>query len=223
MIFGTASKYPANGKLTNGYRLFEWTMRKQNVPRFWMRGITGENCVTTEEMEFLKSNGCRTALVYDDLTERIVSRNGAVPEAQRAIEALRKLRVPSFSNKALFVRFGSDWSMNHNWMLSFAYILRENGYVPGFMGNTDSSKRFCFDRECGHFYHASKAIGGYGAIFGATEPKNAFEPENWSPYCPSDFKQSDMLLWETGGMVVCGDVCADAVYARDDTVLSYFY
>ena len=51
MIFGTESKYPANGKLTNGYRLFEWTMRKQNVPRFWMRGIAGENCVTTEEME----------------------------------------------------------------------------------------------------------------------------------------------------------------------------
>ena len=157
MIFGIESTYPSNGKLTNGYRLFDWVMRKQDVPRFWLRGITGEYGVTREEMAFLKANGCRTALVLNGLTERIVSQNGAVPEAQRALEALRRLRVPSFSEIALFVRFAPNWSMNHNWMLSFAYTLCENGYIPGFIGNTDSSKRFRFDRECGHYKHASEA------------------------------------------------------------------
>ena len=61
MIFGIESTYPSNGKLTNGYRLFDWVMRKQDVPRFWLRGITGEYGVTREEMAFLKANGCRTA------------------------------------------------------------------------------------------------------------------------------------------------------------------
>ena len=222
MIFGIESTYPSNGKLTNGYRLFDWVMRKQDVPRFWLRGITGEYGVTREEMAFLKANGCRTALVLNGLTERIVSQNGAVPEAQRALEALRRLRVPSFSEIALFVRFAPNWSMNHNWMLSFAYTLCENGYIPGFIGNTESSKRFCFDRECGHYKHASDAASRCGALFGATEPESDAPPESWTPFCPSDFTQSDMSLWETGGRVVCGDVCANVVYVRDEAICKHF-
>ena len=119
----------------------------------------------------------------------------------------------------VFVRFGDDEFMNHNWMISFAAILSEYGYLAGFIGNTDSSLNFCFDRECGHFYNATKQIGCYGALYGATEP-DCNAPENgWKPYFPSDFSADDISLWESREVIKCGEAeLASPVYARDTGV-----
>ena len=59
MIFGVKSKIPSDMKLTNGYSLFDWIMRKKDVPEFWMRNITGESRITPDELAFLKNKGCQ--------------------------------------------------------------------------------------------------------------------------------------------------------------------
>ena len=223
MIFGVKSKIPSDMKLTNGYSLFDWIMRKKDVPEFWMRNITGENRITPDELAFLKNKGCRVALLIDGIPEAEAASNNAAARAFETLDALRKLKVPSFSGKAVFVRFGDDEFMNHNWMISFAAILSEYGYLAGFIGNTDSSLNFCFDRECGHFYNATKQIGCYGALYGATEP-DCNAPENgWKPYFPSDFSADDISLWESREVIQCGEAeLASPVYARDLSVLDSF-
>ena len=52
MIFGADSSFPSNTRLTNGYTLFDWVMRKNCFPAFWGRNILGENSITEEEIEF---------------------------------------------------------------------------------------------------------------------------------------------------------------------------
>lgn len=55
LIYGTNSGMPANTRLTNGYTLYEWVMRKSCFPSFWGRSLTGERKITAEEIEFLRS------------------------------------------------------------------------------------------------------------------------------------------------------------------------
>ena len=50
------STVPANTRLTNGYLLYDWVMRKSCYPSFWGRPLTGEGAITESEMEFLKGN-----------------------------------------------------------------------------------------------------------------------------------------------------------------------
>lgn len=173
MIFGIESTYPSNGKLTNGYRLFDWVMRKQDVPRFWLRGITGEYGVTREEMAFLKSErmqdrfGSERPYGADRIAKR--SRAGSAARARSLATAAGTLVFGDCAFCALCAELEHEPQLG--W-LSFAYTLCENGYIPGFIGNTDSSKRFRFDRECGHYKHASEADSRFGALFGATEPES---------------------------------------------------
>lgn len=46
------------------------------------------------------------------------------------------------------------------------YLCVLNG-IPGFIGNTDSSKNFNFDRQCSHYVQATHDVGEYGrAVLG---------------------------------------------------------
>ncbi|MEE1027031.1 MAG: hypothetical protein U0L55_08510 [Acutalibacteraceae bacterium] len=67
------------------------------------------------------------------------------------------------------------------WMISFAQVIFANGYVPGFIGNTDSSKNFNFDRQASHFVQATRDMDCFGAILAATEPKCESIPDYWNP------------------------------------------
>ena len=65
-IFGVKSDIPANTKLTNGYTLFDWAVRKNEVPSFWTRNISGKNCLSKEEIRFLTSKKCKILLFFND-------------------------------------------------------------------------------------------------------------------------------------------------------------
>ena len=147
LIYGTDSAMPANTRLTNGYNLYEWVMRKSCFPSFWGRSLTGERRITAEEIEFLRSKRCKIALVIRDLNEQEICQNDGTHSAIKAVEAAKNAGVPQNKGIALFAYIPSEWSVNHNWMTSFAGNLLNNGYIPGFIGNTDSSKNFNFDRE----------------------------------------------------------------------------
>lgn len=218
-IFGVYSATPINKKLKNGYTMHDWVKRQKGYPAFCMRTLTGDEPLTAEEIAFLQKQNCKIGLVLCDLTEAQVSANSDKGIAQKATEAAKALGVPQNENIVLFAEIKPEWSVNHNWMLSYAHNLVMNGYLPGFIGNTDSAKNFNFDRQTSHYVQATADTNGFGAVYGATEPKLDGIPEQWEPYCPSALNREDMGLW------VCGTTTFDTqqvetVYAQNENILN---
>ena len=217
-IFGVSSATPINKKLKNGYTMYDWVKRQKCFPAFCMRTLSGENKITTEEIEFLKARDCKIGLVIRNLTEAKVSGINGTEDALKAVQAAKELGVPQNECIALFAEIKPEWSVNHNWMISFAQTVFANGYVPAFIGNTDSSKNFNFDRQCSHFVQATKDVNCFDAIFMATEPKLDSAPEEWTPYCPSALEPEDISLWSCGTTTFDFTGVED-VYAKDNKVL----
>lgn len=207
--YGVSSSEPSNQKLKNGYTLYDWVMRQKTFPAFWGRTLLGENEVTEEEIAFLREKDCKIMLVIKDLTEKGVSGTNGTEDALRAIEKAKSLEVPQKEGIAIFAEIKADWSVNHNWMISFAQTLFENGYVAGFIGNTDSSKNFNFDRQCSHYVQETESADQLGAVYVSTEPKCGEMPEEWTPYCPSALNPEDMHFWS------CGETTFDSIKVED--------
>ena len=174
---------------------------------------------TTLEIDFLKAKGCKLALMVRDLKEASVSCDNGTGDAQRAIATAKHFNVPQNKGIAIWADIQPDWSINPNWMLSFAKELSENGYLPGFLGNTDSSINFNFDRECSNFIQLSDDVDHYGALYGATEPKLSGRPKSWNPYCPSALDPESLSLWVCGKIFFC-NLKVDEIYARDEVILN---
>lgn len=213
-IFGVRSKTSANTKLSNGYTLYDWVMRKNCPPAFWARSISGEEIVTKDELEFLKNKNCKIALLFDELTENEVSSGNGKESAEKAIKAAQELGVPEDENIAIIAVIEDSWSVYNGWMINFAKELRSKGYMPGFIGNTDSSMNFNFDRHYSHFFEA-----GNNAICGATQPKINGEPAEWRPYAPSAVEVFDIQLWQTEEDKY-KDINFAYIYACDDDTLN---
>ena len=218
IIFGANSTAPANQRLKNGYTLYDWVMRQRCFPAFWGRTLLGENAITAEEVEFLRNKDCKIALVLRDLTEAQISGINGTEDALRAAEAAKALGVPQNKGIAVFAEIKPDWSINHNWMISFAQTLVANGYTPGFIGNTDSSKNFNFDRQCSHYVQATEGVNQFGAVYWATEPKRKGIPQKWVPYCPSALEPEDIHLWARG-TTMFDQIVVDDIYAKNEKVL----
>ena len=217
-VFGVSSVTPINETLKNGYTMFDWVMRQDGYPAFCMRTLIGEDKITAEEIAFLRGRHCKIGLVIRDLTEAKVSAVNGTQDALKAVKAARELGVPQDGRIALFAEIKPAWSVNHNWMISFAQTVVANGYVPGFIGNTDSSFNFNFDRQCSHFVNATKDVHSFGAVYMATEPKCFSWPEKWAPYCPSALKPGDISLWSCD-TTTFDTMQVENVYARDENVL----
>ena len=217
-IFGVGSATPINKKLKNGYTMYDWVKRQKCFPAFCMRTLCGEDKITAEEIAFLKSKDCKIGLVVRDLTEAAVSGVNGKEDALKAVEAAKELGVPQNEGIALFAEIKPAWSVNHNWMISFAQEVCANGYLPGFIGNTDSSKNFNFDRQCSHYVQATADVNFFGAVYMATEPKCDGVPEEWAPYCPSALGTEDMHLWSCG-TTTFDSLHVEDVYAKDEKVL----
>lgn len=218
--FGISSAESSNKRLKNGYTFFDWVMRQKGFPDFWCRTLLGENPISQDEIEFLKSKDCKIALVMRDLTENIVSSSDGSADGARAADAAASLGIPE--GTFILAEINDDWSVNHNWMISFAQTVVSMGYTPGFIGNTDSSKNFNFDRQCSHYAQATENENQYNAVYCATEPKCVDEPDDWTPYCPSALQPEDMELWMTGD-ISFNDISADVVYAKTKEILNKMF
>lgn len=219
-MFGVYSVTPINKKLKNGYTMYDWVMRQKGFPAFCMRTLDGENAITAEEIAFLQNKDCKIGLVIRDLTEAAVSAASGTQNALKAVEVAEELGVPQ--GVALFAEIRPEWSVNHNWMISFAQTVMANGYVPGFIGNTDSSKNFSFDRQCSHFVNATKDMNCFGAVYMATEPKLDSMSEEWTPYCPSALEPADISLWCCGSTTF-DFIQVEDVYAKNERVLEMMW
>lgn len=223
MLFGVTTKEAANTTLSNGYDLHSWVMRMKGFPAFWGRSLSGKNRITPEEKAFLTEKSCKTALILDSLTEAQVSANNGSLEALCAVKAARELGVPANKKIALSAYIGSDWSVNHNWMISYAHTLLDNGYIPGFIGNTDSSQNFNFGRQCSHYVQFMRDIAKNQTIYWATEPKPKKTPPKWQPFCPSALTPGKIHLWKTGEEVQYGETALPLSYARDELVTRHMW
>ena len=56
LLFGVDSKIQANDLLQNNIDQFEWVVRNKIYPNFYGRYLTGENCLTKDEIKFLASS-----------------------------------------------------------------------------------------------------------------------------------------------------------------------
>ena len=72
-VFGVNSATPINKRLKNGYTMYDWVARQKGFPSFCMRTLCGEEKITAEEIEFLRSKDCKIGLVIRDLIEKSVS------------------------------------------------------------------------------------------------------------------------------------------------------
>lgn len=221
--FGVKTTVPSNQRLSNGYDLFHWVTRKRDVPAFWMRNLTGEKAVQSDEVSFLKTKNCKVGFFLHDFTERAITSGDGTAEAMRAIEAAIALNVPRYAGIAVFAVIPGNWNINHNWMMSFARRLCEKGYIPGFIGNTDSSKNFSFNRECGHFIQATYSVNHYRAVYGATEPSAKSMANGWAPFAPSDLDPSQISLWCDDEIIPFREIASEPVYAGSESVLQYFW
>ncbi len=218
ITYGVNSITPSNKLLKNGYTLYDWVKRQKCFPKFWGRTILGDGCITKEEIAFLREKDCKILLVIRDFTEKTVSSANGTEDAMRAVEAAKELGVPQNEGIALFAEIKPEWSINNSWIISFSRTVAANGYVPGFIGNTDSSKNFNFDRQCSHFVEATKNVDCFGAVFMATEPKSEEMPKEWAPFCPSALEPEDIHLWSCGKTAI-GQIEVEDVYAKDKKVL----
>lgn len=217
-IFGVSSLMPINKRLKNGYTMYDWIMRQKGFPSFCLRTLSGEDSIAAKEIEFLNEKNCKIGLVVRDLTEAKVSKWDGEKEALEAIEAAKALGVPENKGIALFAEIKPEWSVNHDWMVSYARTLFNNGYIPGFIGNTDSSKNFNFDRQCSHYIQTTKKDNYFNVVIMATEPKCTGTPTGWLPYCPSELNPEDMHLWMCG-TTTFDLIHVDDVYAKDEKVI----
>ena len=217
-IFGVNSATPINKKLKNGYTMYDWIKRKKCFPAFCMRTLCTEDKITTEEIEFLRGKDCKIGLVIRNLTEAQISAVNGTEDAMCAVNAAKELDVPQNHGIAIFAEIKPEWSINHSWMFSFAQTLSANGYIPGFIGNTDSSKNFNFDRQCSHFIQATKDANYFGAVFMATEPKIEGTPDEWAPYCPSALDPKDISFWSCG-KTTFDQIEVEDVYVKDNEIL----
>ena len=221
-IFGVNSATPINKKLKNGYTMYDWVKRQKCFPAFCMRTLSGEDKITAEEIEFLKAKDCKIGLVIRDLTEAKVSGVNGTEDAFKAIETAKQLGVPQNEGIALFADIKSEWSVNHNWMISFARTLINCGYRPGFIGNTDSSEDFNFGRQCSHYVLATRKENQLNSVYWSVRPQYKFDPEVWATYAPSQLLPKDMHVWQYG-TVDFHSIIVGKCYAHDELIAHCFW
>lgn len=78
LLFGVDSAIQANDLLQNNIEEFEWIVRNKIYPNFYGRFLTGENCLTKEEIDFLHSKGCKIAAIYADDGAKQTEEQGSV-------------------------------------------------------------------------------------------------------------------------------------------------
>ena len=108
IIYGVKMNTPINRKLKNGHTMYDWIVRKKCYPAFCMRALAGEDKITAEEAEFLKSKGCKIGFVLNDLTEAEVSGINGTPAAERAAAAALEAGAPADSGIALFAEISAE-------------------------------------------------------------------------------------------------------------------
>ena len=202
LLFGVDSETQANDVLQNNISEFEWVVRNKIYPNFYGRYLTGENCLTREEINFLHSKGCKIAAIYQDPGEKQTEEQGQILAKKMDVLAF-ELGIPT--GTAIFLELGEEEMATYAFMRGFATTMVEEGYTPGFKVNTDA--RFAFDREFSRgmqtdgdvfkmcqIWAVSPVVEEYNGI----TTSHLIHPDNWQPYAPSGITRNQIAVWQYG-------------------------
>ena len=202
LLFGVDSSIQANDVLQNNLTEFDWVTRNKLYPNFWGRYISGENCLTKDEIYFLHSQGCKIVAIYKDETPKD-SEDRAKRLAKKIVFTALDLDIPE--NTAVFLEIEESEKVTKKFMKTFANVLLSAGYVPGFKANTDA--KYDFDREYSRGMQNDKEIFGKCLIWAVSPSLKEYErttnshlihPDTWSPYAPSGILRKDIAIWQYG-------------------------
>ena len=212
LLFGVDSMIQSDDLLQNNITEFEWVVRNKVYPNFWGRYLTGENCLTREEINFLHSKGCKIAAIYKDAGEKRTEEQGQLLAKKIDVTAL-DLGIPE--GAAVFLEIGEEEVVTCEFMRGFAGALMKGGLTPGFKANTDA--KFTFDREFSRGMQSNKEIFRMCLIWAVAPSLAEYErvttthlihPDNWMPFAPSGITRNDIALWQYGRD--CHPICDDA-------------
>lgn len=115
---------------------------------------------------------------------------------------MNELDVPH--GTAIFVDL-SYGNVTKAYMHGYAKKMFENGYVPGFMANTDAANGF--DREFSVGMQNERAVFEKCLIWAVAPTLKEYDgmttshfihPDNWKPFAPSAIKRNQIAVWQYG-------------------------
>ena len=202
LLFGVDSKIQANDLLQNNIDEFEWVVRNKIYPNFYGRYLTGENCLTKDEVEFIHRKGCKIAVICVDEGEKQTEEQGVI--LAKKIDS-RVLELCVTEGTAIFLEIGENENVSRDFMRGFAKALIVGGFTPGFKSNTDA--KFAFDREFSRGMQSNKdifkkcliwAVSPTLAEYNGTTTSHLIHPDNWMPYAPSSLTRAEIAIWQYG-------------------------
>ena len=202
LLFGVDSKIQANDLLQNNVEEFEWVVRNKIYPNFYGRYLTGENCLTKDEIKFLHGKGCKIAAIYTDEAQKRTEEQGTILAKKVDVRAL-ELGIPE--GTVIFLEIGENETVSRDFMRGFAKTLMAEGYTPGFKANTDA--KFAFDREFSSGMQTDKdvfkmcliwAVSPTVEEYNGITTSHLIHPDNWMPYAPSGITRNEIALWQYG-------------------------
>lgn len=201
LLFGVDSSVPAGETLQNNLAEYEWVTRNKLEPNFWGRNMTGENCLTQEEIEFLHKKGCRIAPTFSAPGEKETEAQGRL-QAKKIVIAALELGIRE--KTAIFLELGEE-NATRDYLLGYAKGMLSEGYIPGFKACTDS--RCEFDHEFSRGLQSDKEVFSKCLIWAVTPSLQEYDrittthlihPDNWTPYAPSGIRRQDIAVWQYG-------------------------
>ena len=156
-LFGVDSAIRADNLLQNNLDQFDWVVRNKIYPNFYGRYLTGNNCLTKDEIQYLHKKGCKIALIYACKDAKTTEEKG-MDIAQKAIEAALTCGVTN--NIAIFLEIDENEEITSTCMHGYAQVLLAEGYTPGFKANTDA--KFAFDREFSRGIQSDQMVSSLG-------------------------------------------------------------
>ena len=202
LLFGVDSKIQANDILQNNISEFEWVVRNKVYPNFWGRYLTGENCLTRDEIDFLHSMGCKIAAIYTSLDAKETEEQGKIVAKKIDVVAM-ELGIPQ--GTAIFLEIGESENVTRDYMRGFAEGLIEEGFTPAFKANTDAN--FGFDREFSRGLQTDRDVFDKCLVWAVVPSLAEYErvttthlihPDNWIPFAPSGITRDDIAIWQYG-------------------------
>lgn len=202
LLFGVDSEALSYDLLQNNLTVFEWVDRNKVSPSFWGRYLTGENCLTSAEITFLHSMGCKIAALCREEGEKMTEEQGEAFASNICIRALM-LGVPA--GAAIFLEVPSGEEVTTAFLKGYAKNLLFNGLVPGFKANTDAA--VSFDREFSRGLQTDRNIFDKCLIWAMAPSLPEYErimtthlvhPDEWVPCAPSGITRKDIAVWQYG-------------------------
>ena len=202
LLFGVDSKIQANDLLQNNIEEFEWIVLNKIYPNFYGRYLTGDNCLSKDEIKFLHSKGCKIAAIYTDEGEKQTEEQGTILAKKIDIRAL-ELSIPE--RTVIFLEIGENEVVSRDFMRGFAKSLIFERNTPGFKANTDA--KFAFDREFSRGMQTDKDVFKMCLIWAVTPTVEEYNgittshlihPDNWMPYAPSGITRNEIAIWQYG-------------------------